>query len=143
MLMLSLHPIAQFFVIGVGYYAAFLGLQRSMSLHFNKTTRFHRERHVVAGTIGLVFILGGMAGGMIMVARFMDSPNMGLHSIIAKIMMPLVVFGIFSGFYLYLNPGKGKTLSAIHAINNLIVVLLALLQIITGAWVYKTYVLGG
>ena len=67
----------------------------------------------------------------------------GLHSIIAKIMMPLVVFGIFSGFYLYLNPGKRKTLSANHAINNLIVVLLALLQIIAGAWVYKTYVLGG
>ncbi len=93
--------------------------------------------------MALISMLGGIAAGLFIVSRFMENPNMGLHGIIAKLLLPLLIFGIFSGFYLYLNPRKGKVLPAIHAINNLIIVHLALLQIITGAWVYKTYVLGG
>jgi hypothetical protein len=143
MLLLSIHPIAQLTAIAVGVYAAYLGIQRTKSLHFGKSTRFLRERHALAGSIALISMLGGIAAGLIIVSRFMENPNMGLHGMIAKLLLPLLIFGIFSGFYLYLNPQKGKVLPAIHAINNLIIVHLALLQIITGAWVYKTYVLGG
>ena len=143
MLLLSIHPIAQLTAIAVGVYAAYLGIQRTKSLHFGKSTRFLRQRHALAGSIALISMLGGIAAGLIIVSRFMENPNLGLHGIIAKLLLPLLIFGIFSGFYLYLNPQKGKVLPAIHAINNLIIVHLALLQIITGAWVYKTYVLGG
>jgi hypothetical protein len=143
MLLLSIHPIAQLTAIAVGVYAAYLGIQRTQSLHFGKSIRFLRQRHALAGSIALISMLGGIAAGLIIVSRFMENPNMGLHGMIAKLLLPLLIFGIFSGFYLYLNPQKGKVLPAIHAINNLIIVHLALLQIITGAWVYKTYVLGG
>lgn len=143
MLLLSIHPIAQLAAITVGVYAAYLGIQRSKSLHFGKSTRFLRQRHALAGSLALISMLGGIAAGLIIVSKFMENPNMGLHGIIARLLLPLLIFGIFSGFYLYLNPRKGKVLPAIHAINNLIIVHLALLQIITGAWVYKTYVLGG
>ena len=143
MLLLSIHPIAQLTAIAVGVYAAYLGIQRTKSLHFGKSTRFLRERHALAGSIALISMLGGIGAGLFIVSRFMENPNMGLHGIIAKLLLPLLIFGIFSGFYLYLNPRKGKVLPAIHAINNLIIVHLAVLQIITGAWVYKTYVLGG
>ena len=142
MLLLSIHPIAQLAAIAIGVYAAYLGLHRTQSLHFGKATRFLRERHVIAGSIALISMLGGIAAGLIIVSRFMKNPHLGLHEIIAKVLLPLLVFGIVSGFYLYLNPGKGKILPAMHAINNLIIIHLALLQIITGAWVYKTYVLG-
>ena len=143
MLLLSIHPIAQSAAIAVGVYAAYLGIQRAKSLHFGKPTRFLRQRHALAGSMALISMLGGIAAGLFIVSRFMENPNMGLHGIIAKLLLPLLIFGIFSGFYLYLNPRKGKVLPAIHAINNLIIVHLAVLQIITGAWVYKTYVLGG
>ena len=143
MLLLSIHPIAQLAAITVGVYAAYLGIQRSKSLHFGKSIRFLRQRHALAGSLALISMLGGIAAGLIIVSKFMENPNMGLHGIIARLLLPLLIFGIFSGFYLYLNPRKGKVLPAIHAINNLIIVHLALLQIITGAWVYKTYVLGG
>ena len=141
MFMLSMHPIGQFIAIAVGIYAAYLGLQRTQSLHFAKATPFLRERHVTAGAISLISMLAGIAAGKIFVSRLMENPPMGLHEIIAKVLLPFLVFGVFSGFYLYLSPGKGKVLPAIHAINNLIIVHLALLQIITGVWVYKTYVL--
>ena len=79
MLLLSIHPIAQLTAIAVGVYAAYLGIQRTKSLHFGKSTRFLRQRHALAGSIALISMLGGIAAGLIIVSRFMENPNIGLH----------------------------------------------------------------
>ena len=139
--LLSIHPVAQLFAILVGFYAAYLGYQRVRSLHFGAATRFLREHHVIAGTISLVSMLGGIAAGFIMVSRFLQNPDMGLHVAVAMMILPLGVFGIFSGFFLYLNPQKRKILPAVHGINNLVILLLALVQIVTGILAYLRYVL--
>jgi hypothetical protein len=86
-------------------------------------------------------MLGGIAAGYIMVNRYLLSPEMALHVTIAILMLPLGVFGIFSGFFLYLNPGKRRVLPAIHGINNLAILILALVQIVTGIMAYLRYVL--
>jgi len=138
---LSIHPIAQFAAILIAFYAAYLGLQRARSLHFGKSVRFLRERHVITGGIGLISMLGGIAAGSIMVNRYLLSPDLGLHEPVAMIILPLGLFGLFSGFFLYLNPRQRRILPAIHAINNLVILALALLQIITGIAVYLRYVL--
>ena len=138
---LSIHPAAQLVAILFAYYAAYLGLQRTKSLHFSKTTNFRRERHVIFGTFALVSMLGGIAAGFIMVSRYMANPDMGLHVAGALVLLPLVLFGIFSGFFLYLNPGKGKILPALHGINNMVILILALFQIVTGVMAYLRYVL--
>ena len=57
------------------------------------------------------------------------------------ILLPLGLFGIFSGLLLYVNPKQRKFLPAIHGINNLVVLFLALAQIITGIMAYLRYVL--
>jgi hypothetical protein len=138
---LSIHPVAQFVAILFAFYAAYLGLQRTKSLHFNKTTGFLRERHVIFGTLALVSMLGGIAAGFIMVNRYLLKPDMGLHVTVAMLILPLGLLGIFSGYFLYLNPGKGKILPAIHGINNLVILILALSQIVTGIMAYMRYVL--
>jgi hypothetical protein len=138
---LSIHPIAQFAAILIAFYAAYLGLQRARSLHFGKSVRFLRERHVITGGIGLISMLGGIAAGGIMVNRYLLSPDLGLHEPVAMIILPLGLFGLFSGFFLYLNPRQRRILPAIHAINNLVILALALLQIVTGIAVYLRYVL--
>jgi hypothetical protein len=138
---LSIHPVAQLVAILIGFYAFYLGFQRVQSLHYNKTARFLRERHVIAGSIALVSMLGGIAAGFIMVSRYLLSPDMGLHVAIAMLILPLGIFGIFSGFFLYLNPGKRKILPAVHGINNLVILSLALAQIVTGIMAYLRYVL--
>jgi hypothetical protein len=86
-------------------------------------------------------MLGGIAAGFIMVNRYLLNPNMVLHEVVAMIMLPLGLFGIFSGFFLYLNPKQRKLLPAIHAINNMIILVLALAQIATGIMAYLRYVL--
>ena len=138
---LSIHPVAQLVAILFALYAAYLGFQRTQSLHFGKTARFLRERHVIAGSIALISMLGGIAAGFIMVNRYLLNPDMALHVAVAMIMLPLGVFGIFSGFFLYLNPGKRKILPALHGINNLVFLVLALSQIVTGIMAYLRYVL--
>ena len=51
-LILSIHPVAQFGAILLAFYAAYLGFQRTKSLHYNKTTQFLRKRHAIVGSIG-------------------------------------------------------------------------------------------
>ena len=88
-------------------------------------------------------MLGGIGAGFIMVARFPQHPDIGLHEIIAKTLLPFLLFGLCSGFYLYLKPEKRKIIPVIHALNNLLILLLVLVQIFTGWQVYQRYVLGG
>ncbi len=140
-LILSIHPVAQFGAILLAFYAAYLGFQRTKSLHYNKTTQFLRKRHAIVGFIGLISMLGGIAAGLFMVNRYLVNPDMGLHVAVAMILLPLGLFGIFSGLVLYLNPKQRRFLPAIHGINNLVVLFLALAQIITGIMAYLRYVL--
>ena len=140
-LILSIHPAAQLCAILIAFYAGYQGFQRSRSLHFGKTGNFLRDHHAIAGTIALISMLGGIAAGYIMVNRYLLSPDMELHEAVAMVLLPLGRFGIFSGFFLYLNPGKRKILSAVHGINNLVILSLALAQIVTGIMAYLRYVL--
>jgi len=140
-LILSIHPVAQFGAILLAFYAAYLGFQRTKSMHYNKTTQFLKKRHAIVGFIGLISMLGGIAAGLFMVNRYLLSPDMGLHVAVAMILLPLGLFGIFSGLLLYVNPKQRKFLPAIHGINNLVVLFLALAQIITGIMAYLRYVL--
>ena len=140
-IILSIHPIGQIFAILVAFYALYLGYQRTKSLHYNKSASFNREYHAVAGTVALISMLGGIAAGFIMVSRYLENPELGLHKAVAMVLLPLGIFGIFSGFFLYLNPRKRKILPAIHGINNFLILILAVLQIITGTAAYLRYVL--
>ena len=140
-LILSIHPVAQFGAILLAFYAAYLGFQRTNSLHYNKTKQFLRKRHAIVGSIGLISMLGGIAAGLFMVNRYLPNPDMGLHVAVAMILLPLGLFGVFSGLFLYLNPKQRRFLPAIHGINNLIILFLALAQIITGIMAYLRYVL--
>jgi len=135
MILLSIHPILQFSAIVLAFYAAWLGIQRTRSLHFEVTAEFNRNLHVILGALALILMLCGIAAGKIIVARFLPEGmvlHTGLHGEAAMLSLPFLVFGLFSGFYLYLNPQKRKILPALHACNNLVVLLIAILQIITG-----------
>ena len=125
----------------IACYDAYLGFQRTQSLHFGKTTKFQRKYHVVAGSIALISMLGGIAAGSIMVNRYLLSPDMVVHEAVALIILPLGLFGIFSGFFLYLNPKQRRILPALHGINNLVILILAFTQIVTGIMAYMRYVL--
>jgi hypothetical protein len=145
MILLSVHPLIQLTAVAMAFYAAWLGWRRGRSLHFGReAVEFPRDRHVLVGSLSLMLMLGGIAGGLIMVVRYLGRSMLssGLHGQAAMVALPFMVFGLFSGFYLYLNPAKRIVLPALHGLNNLLIILFTLLQLITGLRLYLSLLAG-
>ena len=144
MILLSIHPVLQSIAILLAYYTAYLGLPRTLSLHFGKRTRFDRRRHALFGTIALGAILGGITGGVIVISHFLHGPILsGIHGKAAIAGLPLLLFGLVSGIFLYRSPRPRKLLPALHALNNLLVLLFTLFQGYTGVALYLFYLSKG
>lgn len=140
MLLLSIHPLLQSLAILLAFYAAYLGWPRTLSLHFARRTRFDRWRHALLGSLALGAMMGGTAGGLIVVSRFLHKPILTeVHGKTAMVALPFLVLGLASGIYLYRYPRPRKVLPSLHAINNLLLLLLTLLQGFTGLKLYLWY----
>lgn len=139
-----IHPFIQMSAAIIALFAAYHGLQRARSLHFGAQTTFNRNLHAGLGATALLILLGGMAGGIIIVSRFHDQlqPLQSMHGTGALFVLPLLLVGIFTGFYLYLYPTKNKILPAVHGLNNLTVLLLFLFQAYTGLQLYSRMTAG-
>jgi len=141
--MLIIHPIIQICATLLASYVFFLGLQRFRMLHLKHKTRFNWKRHVLGGTIALLTLLGGMVVGMSMAyLNWRGFMVTGIHGKTALIIVPLLLFGLFSGLFMNSRKKRRKVLPLIHGTSNLILLLLAIYQIHTGWWVYNTFVLG-
>lgn len=135
--LLLVHPALQLGAIALSFYVAFLGLQRTRSLHLGTATRFKRNLHAGLGAAALVSMLAGIAGGLIMLSRLLGrQPLESLHGKIGMLLLPFILLGLFSGFSLYLTPPKGKLLATLHGFNNMVILLLALFQIWSGMQFY-------
>ena len=142
--LLVIHPIIQSSAILMAFYAFHLGVQRFRSLHLHQKTVFRWKRHVASGAIALGSLLAGALGGMTVVKvywhRFLIT---GTHGKVALALIPFVIFGLVSGLYMNRKKKQQRLLSFIHGLNNLIVLILALTQVVSGWWVYRTFVTGG
>lgn len=143
-ILLILHPILQLSAIVMAIYVFFLGMQRFRFLHLKQKVTFNWKRHVLLGKITMVSWLAGMFGGISMVYVYWHGFLItGAHGKLALlVMLPLILFGLFSGLYMNRVKKKRQWLTLIHGLNNLIVLGLALYQIYSGWWVYNVYVLG-
>ena len=96
------------------------------------------------GEIALGVLLASMAGGIIIVySTWHGFFITGIHGMVALIMAPLIIFGFISGLYMNHAKKKRRILPFIHGLNNLVILLMAISQIISGWWVYRVFVLGG
>jgi hypothetical protein len=140
--MLLLHPIIQLSAIVLSCYVFYLGCQRFRILYLKQQAHFQWKRHVNLGTLAFCILLIGMAGGVTMVRIYWHRFFMtGIHGKVALVMIPFILFGFFSGFYMNTVKKKRTILPIIHGINNFCTLMLALSQIITGLMVYYNFVL--
>lgn len=140
--MLSVHPVIQSSAILLALYVFFLGVQRFRSLHHHRVV-FKWKRHVFLGKIALGAWMVGMMGGMTMVYYYWYGFLMtGTHGKVALLMLPFIIFGFASGQYMNHYKKKRKALPLIHGLSNLVLLILALTQVVTGWWVYRDFVLG-
>lgn len=142
--MLAVHPIIQFLAILLALYVFSLGLQRFRFLHLQQKSIFRWKRHAALGKIALGLLLAGMLGGMAMVYVYWHGfLVMGIHGKVALAMVPFIIFGVGSGLYMDHKKKNRKLLTFIHGLNNLVVLVLALTQVVSGWWIYRSFVLGG
>ena len=137
--MLLIHPVLQAIATLLGLYALWLGWARVRSLHLGQKTVFARPRHILMGKIALVLWLLGLIGGLVVVRLFMGGWLVsGLHGPMGLACLPFIAFGLASGIYLERRPAARRVLPLLHGLNNLILLLLALWQAISGiAWVMR------
>lgn len=141
--MLSIHPVTQGSAILLALYVFFLGVQRFRFLHLDQEVTFKWKRHVLLGEIALGAWLVGMVGGMTMVYFYWSGFLMtGTHGKVALVMVPFIIFGLASGQYMNHNKKKRKALPLIHGLSNLVLFILALIQVVSGWRVYRVFVLG-
>ncbi len=141
--MLVVHPVIQSCAILLALYVFYLGAQRFRTLHLRQKAVFRWRRHVVLGEIALGLLLGGMIGGITMVYVYWHAFLItGTHGKVALAMATFVIFGLASGLYMHRKKRERKLLPLVHGLNNLAVLILAVIQIVTGWWVYRAFVLG-
>jgi len=139
--LLVIHPIIQFAAVMLTLYVFYLGVQRFWSLHQKRLFRW--KRHVLLGKIAMLAMLGGMMGGMTMLYLYWHGFLItGLHGKVALVMTPFIIFGAASGLYMNRNKKKRTALPMIHGLSNLVILILALTQVVTGWRVYMQFVLG-
>lgn len=141
--MLVFHPINQSLAILLVVYVFYLGLQRFRFLHLHQRAVFRWKRHVVLGVIALAVLLAGMLVGMAVVYMYWRQfIIMGVHAKVALMMVPFIVFGLGSGLYMNHRKKNPRLFIFIHGLNNLVVLIFALSQVVSGLWIYKTLVSG-
>ena len=141
--MLSIHPIIMFVATLLALYVFGLSIQRFRFLHLKQKAVFNWKRHVLLGEIVMITWLGGLLGGAgITYVTWHGFLITGTHGKVAMVMLPLILFGLFSGLYLNYKKGKRMLLPILHGINNLVVLILSLYQVSSGWWVYDAYILG-
>jgi len=142
--MLIIHPIVQCLAILLALYVFSLGLQRFRFLHLHHKTVFHWRQHAALGEIALGVLLAGMLGGIAIVYIYWHGLFItGIHGKVALVTAPFIIFGLVSGLYMNHKKRKRRILPFVHGLNNLVILIMALSQILTGFLVYRNFVLGG
>lgn len=131
--MLYLHPALQILATCLAIYALLLGRRRWQTVYLGKKVAFKRKRHILVGKLALAGWLAGMVGGAAMVrilwgGFFITGP----HFLMALVMLPLILFGLLSGYYMEKLPKPRRKLPLAHGLVNLLCILLALWQVKEG-----------
>jgi len=142
--MLLIHPLVQAGATILALYVFYLGLSRFMSLHLGRKAVFKWRCHVILGEIViLAWLVGGLVGGLYVVKNYWRAYLItGDHARVGLAMLPFLAFGLLSGLYLNRVKRKRKVLPFLHGLNNLTLIVLALVQAWLGVGVYHSFVLG-
>jgi hypothetical protein len=137
-----LHPVLQSTALILGLYTLYLGWRRFAFAHLGHKVMFPWKRHVILGSVVLAVWGPGLLLGLGMAWEAWNMVFLtGLHYQVAMAMTPLMVFGYLSGLVMHRHKAKRRVLPLAHAVNNLLLVLMALSQLATGVLIVREYLL--
>lgn len=138
MFAIYLHPLFQALMFCCGVYALILGAARFRSLHLKQRASFSRKRHALFGAVAIVGFYAGMVGGSILCELLDLDPYMGEgHEAGALAMAVFAGIGLCIGLLLYFKPKARKALPLVHAIANVLALLMFAYQTFSGVQVIQ------
>ena len=138
-----IHPLIQVAATLAALYLLYLGSFRFRSLHLGQRVSFNRKRHIGLGRPVLIVMTLGALGGLLFVRwAWRGWLITGPHGIIGLAAVPLILFGLISGWQMAAKPKARKTLPLLHGLVNTAVVIIALIQFYLGKGVIDTLIRG-
>lgn len=137
------HPLIQTLALLLSLYVLHLGWLRFKAAHLGrKGVLFPWRRHVQQGSAVLIVWTAGLLIGL--GAAWWGWKTVlitGPHHRTALVMVPLLVFGYVSGLVMDRVKKRRKVLPLLHAVNNTLLVVLALSQLVTGIQILRTFII--
>lgn len=139
-----IHPVLQTLAVILSLYVLYLGVVRFRFAHLgHKGIIFQWKRHVQQGAAvmivwALAFVIGLGAAWSGWGSVFITDA----HYQVALVMLPLIIFGLGSGWFMDKNKARRSALPLAHGIVNALLVLMALYQLYTGVIIMRDMVLG-
>ena len=141
--MFLFHPIIQLSATALALYVLVLGIARFRRLHLNHKTVFKWQRHVLLGTVTLLLWLVGMGVGLTVVKiNWHGVLITGTHGARLTVVLPLILLSLGSGWYMHRKKGRRIFLPLFHGTINLLLIIFALFQVLSGWQVYNAFVIG-
>nr|WP_321257347.1 hypothetical protein [uncultured Pseudodesulfovibrio sp.] len=132
------HPVFMTLAFVLSLWVAWQGINRIRISLFKHKVRFNWKGHVRYGIVVMsTWFFGMIAGGIMAKLIYGEAGMTGDHRTIAMIMLPMIVFGEGSGLYMKFKKASRKILPIFHGVNNLILVLLAFMQLFTGFYLVR------
>ena len=140
--MLWIHPLLQLAATGLALYVLSLGWVRFQVNHLGKKGKFRWADHVRLGKYTHIMWMGGLVLGQYAVAQYWgDNGITGNHFLFGQLMMPCIAAGYVTGFIMDRNKKKRPYMPLVHGVFNMLAVLLALFQVVTGVVVIRDFML--
>ena len=140
--MLWIHPLLQLAATGLALYVLSLGWVRFQVNHLGKKGKFMWADHVRLGKYTHIMWMGGLVLGQYAVAQYWgDNGITGNHFLFGQLMMPCIAAGYVTGFIMDRNQKKRPYMPLVHGVFNMLAVLLALFQVVTGVVVIRDFML--
>lgn len=141
-MLLWIHPIAQALTALLALYVLRLGLSRFASRHLGKRTVFQWNRHVMLGKVVVaIWALGALGGLSVTYLTYGKIFTESLHFRIGIIILPVLLVTWLSGTRLDRHRDQSNILPVVHLVNNVLLLILAAIQVITGLGIVQSALL--
>jgi hypothetical protein len=141
-MLLWIHPVVQALTAFLALYVLTLGLSRFASRHLGKRTVFKWNRHVMLGKVVVaVWALGALGGLSVTYLTYGKIFTGSLHFKIGVIMLPVLLITYLTGARLDRRRDQSNILPVVHLVNNVILLILAAIQVYTGLGIVQNALL--
>ena len=141
-MLLWIHPIAQALTALLALYVLRLGLSRFASRHLGKGTVFQWNRHVMLGKVVVAaWALGALGGLSVTYLTYGKIFTESLHFRIGITILPVLLITWLTGRRLNRRRDQSNILPVVHLINNILLLILAATQVVTGLGIVQVALL--